>query len=73
MLLCEATFPEDRAGQFPHLTASEAGAGAREAGVARLVLTHLLPGSDHELARDTAATAFGKDVEIATTHARFEL
>ena len=73
LLLCEATFPEDEAGRFPHLTASEAGTAAREAGVARLVLTHLLPGSDHDLAHDHAATAYGGDVEIATTHARFEL
>ena len=73
LLLCEATFPEDQAGRFPHLTASEAGAAASEAGAARLVLTHLLPGSDHDLARDQAATAYGRDVEIATTHARFEL
>ncbi|HEX4819343.1 MAG TPA: MBL fold metallo-hydrolase [Acidimicrobiales bacterium] len=73
LLLCEATFPEDRAGEFPHLTASEAGAAARDAGVARLVLTHLLPGSNHDVARDNAARAFGRDVEIATTHARYEL
>lgn len=73
LLLCEATFPEDRAGTFPHLTASEAGSAAREAGVARLVLTHLLPGSDHDLARDHATRAFGRDVEIATNHARYDL
>ena len=73
LLLCEATFPEDEAGRFPHLTASEAGAAARESGVERLVLTHLLPGADRELAREHAATAFDRDVEIATTHARFEL
>jgi len=73
LLLCEATFSEEQAGDFPHLTASEAGTAAREAGVDRLVLTHLLPGSDHELARQNAVTAFGHDVEIATTHARYEL
>ena len=73
LLLSEATFPEDRAGEFPHLTASEAGAGAREAGVRRLVLTHLLPGSNHDVARGHATRAFGRDVEIATTHARYEL
>ena len=73
LLLCEATFPEEHAGRFAHLTASEAGTAAHEAGVDRLVLTHLLPGSDQELAQDNAATTFGNDVEIATTHARFEL
>ena len=73
LLLCEATFPEDRAGEFPHLTASEAGAAAREAGVNRLVLTHLLPGSNHDVARGHASRAFGRDVEIATIHARYDL
>lgn len=73
VLLCEATFPEDRAGEFPHLTASEAGAAAREAGVGTLVLTHLLPGADHDLARDNASEAFGRAVDIATTHMRFDL
>lgn len=73
LLLCEATFPEDRAGEFPHLTASEAGAAARAAGVDRLVLTHLLPGSNHDVARDHAARAFGRDVEIATIDARYDL
>jgi ribonuclease BN (tRNA processing enzyme) len=73
LLLCEATFPEDRAGEFPHLTASEAGAAARAAGAKRLVLTHLLPGADHDLARTNASATFGADVEIATTNMRIEL
>lgn len=73
LLLCEATFAEDQAGEFPHLTASEAGVAARDAGVDRLVLTHLLPGADHDLARGIASTTFGRDVDIATTHMRFDL
>jgi ribonuclease BN (tRNA processing enzyme) len=73
VLLCEATFPESRAGEFAHLTASQAGAAAREAGAARLVLTHLLPGSDHDLARSNAARTFGREVEIAIPHMRIEL
>lgn len=73
VMLCEATFPEERAGEFAHLTASEAGAAARTAGVKRLVLTHLLPGADHDLARANAAKTFGADVEIATTNMRIEL
>jgi ribonuclease BN (tRNA processing enzyme) len=73
VLLCEATFPESRAGEFAHLTASQAGAAARDAGVVRLVLTHLLPGADHDLARTDAAKTFGADVEIATPHMRIEL
>ena len=73
LLLCEATFPDERAGEFPHLTASEAGAAAREAGVGRLVVTHLLPGSNHDVARDQATQAFGRDVEMATIDARYDL
>jgi ribonuclease BN (tRNA processing enzyme) len=73
LMFCEATFPEEQAGEFAHLTASEAGSAAREAGVKRLVLTHLLPGADHALARENAARTFGADVEIATTHMRIEL
>jgi ribonuclease BN (tRNA processing enzyme) len=73
VLLSEATFPEDQAGEFAHLTASEAGAGARDAGVQRLVLTHLLPRADHELARALASDAFASDaVDIATTHMRID-
>jgi ribonuclease BN (tRNA processing enzyme) len=73
LLLCEATFPESRKGEFAHLTASEAGTAAREAGVGRLVLTHLLPGADRDLARKQATKTFGDDVELATPHMRMEL
>ena len=73
VLLCEATFPEGRAGEFAHLTASEAGTAARQANVGRLVLTHLLPGADHELAQAIASKAFDGPVELATTHMRIEL
>jgi ribonuclease BN (tRNA processing enzyme) len=73
LLFCEATFPEEQAGEYAHLTASEAGAAARAAGVSRLVLTHLLPGADHDLARTNAGKTFGGNVEIATTHMRIEL
>jgi ribonuclease BN (tRNA processing enzyme) len=72
-MLCEATFPESRAGEFAHLTASEAGAAAREAGVGRLVLTHLLPGTDRDLAQEQGSKSFGDDVELATPHMRIEL
>jgi hypothetical protein len=37
------------------------------------VLTHLLPGADHDLARANATKTFGGDVEIATTHMRIAL
>lgn len=72
--LCEATYAtdEDAAGIL-HLSATRAGTMAREAGVGRLVLTHLLPGSDPDQHRRLAADAFGAPVEIATTNERYHL
>jgi ribonuclease BN (tRNA processing enzyme) len=73
VVLAEATFAEDQAGEFPHLTASEAGILAAQAGAGRLVLTHLLPGADHDLALDNASRTFGGPVQVATTHMRFSV
>ena len=70
LVLAEATFPEDQAGEFAHLTASEAGAAANEAGAKRLVLTHLLPGSDRARAHQEAARAFDGPIDVAATHAK---
>src|SRR4051794_1914598 len=73
VVLCEATLPEDKAGTFTHLTAREAGLAARDAGAARLVITHLAPGIDPDRARRQAAEAFGKDVEVAAPHMKIEI
>lgn len=72
--LCEATFAtdEEQAGVL-HLSAGQAGAMARVAGVERLVLTHLLPGADAEAYRTNAVEAFGRDVDVATRGARFDV
>jgi ribonuclease BN (tRNA processing enzyme) len=71
--LCEATLPEDKAGTFTHLTAREAGEAARDAGAARLVVTHLAPGLDPDRARRQAAEAFGQDVDMAMPHLKIEI
>jgi ribonuclease BN (tRNA processing enzyme) len=55
-----------------HLTAAEAGAAARRAGVERLVITHQTPGSDLERFRAEAADAYGAPVLVATPGATFQ-
>jgi ribonuclease BN (tRNA processing enzyme) len=49
-----------------HTTAAEAGAGARAAGVGKLVITHLRPGDDHDEFAAEAADAYGAAVQVAT-------
>jgi ribonuclease BN (tRNA processing enzyme) len=66
LALCEATTLAEAEGvDVLHLSARQAGAMAREAGVARLVLTHLLPGGDPEAYRAEGEATFGGRVEIA--------
>jgi len=67
LLLCEATLPDGAApGAWPyHLSAAQAGALAREAGVGRLLLTHLAPMLDPARSVAEAAAAFGGPVEWA--------
>jgi ribonuclease BN (tRNA processing enzyme) len=65
--LCEATFTDDNhAAGVAHLTARQAGAMARAAGVGELVITHLAPGTDPDVAAVEAADAFGAPVTVAS-------
>jgi ribonuclease BN (tRNA processing enzyme) len=64
-LLAEATFPGPDKPAPHHLTATEAGEIAREAGVERLILTHLLPTLDPQLSIAEAAAAFDGDIMVA--------
>ena len=73
MALLEATLLADREGQSPHLSARQAGTMAAAAGAEKLVITHLWPTSDPEDHRTEAEEAFGRPVEIAVPHARFEV
>lgn len=66
-LLCEATYLE-AGGALPsgnHLTAAQAGALARRAGVGRLMLTHFWPGLDLDQFAVEAARTFGGSVLLA--------
>lgn len=74
LLLVEATLPRpERNGVRGHLTAAEAGGHAREAGVGRVVLTHLSDELDVQLARSQAAEAFGGPVDVAAEGASYEI
>ncbi|MGH9114709.1 MAG: MBL fold metallo-hydrolase [Acidimicrobiales bacterium] len=71
LALCEATFLSDKEGTLGHMSARQAGASAREAGVERLVITHLRPGVDPEAARAEATASFGGDVTVAGVGDRY--
>jgi ribonuclease BN (tRNA processing enzyme) len=65
-LLCEASYL-DGPGNTPnlHLTARQAGEHATRAGVAQLVLTHLVPWNDRELTRSQAAQTYEGPLSLA--------
>ena len=73
LFVCEASLREEHAGMAPHLTARQAGEMARSAGVARLVITHLVPGVDAGEQQRVAEAAFGGPVEVALPAARFDV
>lgn len=74
LCLCDASHLRDHEGMgIPHLSAREAGVRAREAAIGRLVLTHLVPGSDVEAHRVEAEAAYGGSVEVARPGDRFEI
>jgi len=67
LLLCEATWLEHEASPFDrgHLLAQEAGKMAREAGVRRLVLTHISPEADSKEILNAAQAEFDGEVSLA--------
>jgi ribonuclease BN (tRNA processing enzyme) len=73
LFVCEASLRDEHAGMAPHLSATEAGEMARAAGVARLLITHLVPGVDADEQLHAAAAAFGGPVEVALPAARFDV
>lgn len=74
LFLCEASYL-DGADNPPgvHLTGSEAGAHAAEAGARRLVLTHLVPWNDSEAIRKAAADCFHGPLELAAPGAVYDI
>lgn len=65
LALVEASLDEDDADRVQHLTASQAGEQAARAGVASLVLTHLVPGSDPTARVDAARRHFDGPLALA--------
>jgi ribonuclease BN (tRNA processing enzyme) len=57
---------------IPHMSAREAAHRAARAEVGRLLLTHLIPGSDPEAHRVEAAAAYGGPVDVALSGCVFE-
>lgn len=73
LALCEATYLRDDEGKAQHMSARQAGTAGREAGVERLLLTHLRPGTDRAAARAEAESAFGRGVELAEDNEVYEV
>jgi len=73
LLLCEATYTAEHEGTAGHLSARQAGAAAKVAGVRRLVLTHRWPTVDAGAVVQEAEAAFGGPVEQATIGREFQL
>ncbi len=74
LFLVEATLQRpERTGVRGHLTPEEAGEHARDAGVGRVVITHISDEIDQEDARRRASRAFGGTVEVAREGATYEI
>lgn len=75
LFLAEASYavavPNDAARYLS--SATDAGATSHRAGVARLMLTHLLPGTDADAATECAARGYGGDIMIARPGGTIEL
>jgi ribonuclease BN (tRNA processing enzyme) len=73
LFLTEATW-QDREDLLPfHLSSRQAAIHARDAGVARLVLTHIWPTLDKDISRRQAAEEYAGPIDLATEGATFEV
>jgi ribonuclease BN (tRNA processing enzyme) len=68
LVLSEATYLHAHRPAPIHLSAKQAGEGAREAGARRLILTHLWPMLDPAAVAEEGAEAFGDTVTLAAPH-----
>jgi ribonuclease BN (tRNA processing enzyme) len=67
LFLCEASWLEKDEGIMApiHLRATEAGAAARDAGVERLMLTHIWPRNPLDQVREETSRTFDGTIELA--------
>jgi len=67
LFLAEASFPEQVPATAARSLSSawQAGQAAAAAGAGRLLLTHLLPGTDPDLAETAAGRAYGGEITVA--------
>lgn len=74
LALCEASHTaEHEPAGILHLSGRQAGAMCRQAGVRRLVVTHLVPGVDHAEVHREATEAFGGPTDLAAPHMTYEV
>ncbi len=73
LLLAEATLPERYADVVQHLTARQAGEVARKAGAGMLVLVHVWPTNDRDVALSEAREAYGGEVVVAHEMQSFDV
>lgn len=74
LAISEATYLEGSQDAAPvHLSARQAGKFARDAGVERLVITHVLPTGSPSAAAAEAGDAYGAPVEVAEPHRTFDV
>lgn len=67
MFLCEAAYQDGRDDDIEgiHLNGDRAGAAAAEAGVGRLLLTHLPAWTDPNIVREHAALRYDGNIAVA--------
>jgi ribonuclease BN (tRNA processing enzyme) len=74
LLIIEGTLPRpERTGKRGHLTPEEAGEHARQAGVKRVVVTHISDELGDDWAREQGERGFGGPVEIAHEGATYDV
>ncbi len=73
LLLAESTLPEPYRGRAPHMTASEAGTLATEAGARSLILTHVWPTNDRSSMERAASQTFAGPVRVAEEFAEYDV